>query len=198
MRRPHGKSICSTIWRGSSGGWVWIWGCLFDFPQHKWWKSIECASMLEFPSFWLRTVKIFIQCSSSSAVGAEWNGSSAQDPSALTSLMSREFWLQRLQSCWAVLRGQMDGRTDGRAVNDTHSFKLPFNVNTMTVILIVFGCWDNLCYGRNCYGKCVAYWTWVYMITMCMNVYWYLRDFREFWLRLVVIDSDYVLVLIKN
>lgn len=42
-------------------------------------------------------------------------------------------------------------------VNDTHSFKLPFNVNPMTVILIVFGCCDNLCYGRNCYGYGYGY-----------------------------------------
>lgn len=118
MRRPHGKSICSTIWRGNSGGWVWvwIWGCLFNFPQHKWWKSIECAPMLEFPSFWLRTVKIFIQCSSSAA-GAEWNGSSFGSRPKCDDEPDEheEFRLQRQQSCWAVQEGgQMGGQTDGR------------------------------------------------------------------------------------
>lgn len=52
--------------------------------------------------------------------------------------------------------GETTKRRREATVNDTHSFKLPFNVNPMTVILIVFGCCDNLCYGRNCYGYCNA------------------------------------------
>lgn len=109
---PHSptdrKSILTAIWRGSrrmcmSVSRDWIWGCLFNFPHCKWWKSIECAAMPSpatpcrgFRHFGAHCRNIYTMQRLTSC-GAEWNGSAAQDPRMMPlplpmATMSRDRW----------------------------------------------------------------------------------------------------------
>lgn len=118
---------------GSAGG------CLFNFPQCKWWKSIECAA--ETPEFPLASCENIYSVQRRVKRKCDCQATTDFDPN-FQSQHRRYEYMYIGGGWWAV-----------QAANDTHSLKLTFNANTMTVILIVFGCCGNLCYGCNCYGQ---------------------------------------------